>query len=221
MSVTMEDVLAVLEPEEPNYTNIENLGPECLPHLQSLFRGNDALLASKAAYAASLLPNSAAHDLVLAAAQSDSPSLRAAATGGAGNLPIQAAAFVLVDLLADRDTSVRNKAEAIVAADVADHGGGGGGGGGGGSTLTDLIEAIKRDRAQRGDVSSADLDDRRTGSLADAHRRPGGLMPGEDDPGSENNKDGGTPTASLADTRTASPNPPIAPGLMPGERKVT
>ncbi|MFE9933588.1 HEAT repeat domain-containing protein [Streptomyces sp. NPDC005533] len=218
MSATMDDVLAALGPEEPNYSKIKELGPDCLPHLQALFRGNDSLLASKAAYAASLLPNTEAHDLVVDAAQSDSPALRAAATGGASNLPLPAAAVVLVDLLADREVSVRNKAEAVVAADVADREGSGG------STLADLIETIKRDRARRGGGSGvADVDDRKSASLADLRRGPINLMPGET--GQESSaRSAVRPISSLGDRRSpvagneASVSP--ARGLMPGERAV-
>ncbi|MCM3303131.1 hypothetical protein M4D73_33765 [Streptomyces pseudogriseolus] len=211
MSVTMEDVLAALEPEEPDYAKIEQLGPDCFPHLHAIFRGNDPLLASKAAYAASLLPNVEAHDLVIAAAQSDSASLRAAATGGASNLPAPAAAVALVDLLADRETSVRNKAEAIVAADAADHADGGG------PTLADLIKAIQRDRERHGGAGVADIDADKPGSLRSGFRQPG-LMPGEEGTGSAN---GSRPT-SLSDRAKPGPgsaNEAVSPGsgLMPGE----
>ncbi|MFC8897104.1 HEAT repeat domain-containing protein [Streptomyces cinereoruber] len=217
MGVTMDEVLAVLEPEEPDYSAVEGLGPSCLPHLEALFRGDDALLAAKAAYAASLLPDPAAHDLVVAASRSDDPSLRAAATGGAGNLPTPAAAVVLVDLLADRDVSVRGKAEAVVAADVADRGGEGGG-----LTLADLIEAIRHDRGQHGGSPSGDAV-LRPGSLAPTGARPGNPMPGER-PVEAGHETGGTSGPSLADRRGAARGPTTGdrpgearPGLMPGE----
>jgi hypothetical protein len=56
MAITIEQVLDQLLPDEPDYGGAaERLGPEALPHLENLVRGEDPLMASKAAYLASLI----------------------------------------------------------------------------------------------------------------------------------------------------------------------
>ena len=50
MVVTMENILAVLHPYEPDYSNASTMGPEALPHLETIVKSEGPLLASKAAY---------------------------------------------------------------------------------------------------------------------------------------------------------------------------
>jgi HEAT repeat protein len=112
MPVSMEDVRRVLDPEEPNYETAADLGPEALPHLEALVAGDDPMLASKAAYAASLLEGAAGQEIVRAAAQSDDPVVRVAAAAAARNLPAPSAREVLAGLVTDDDPGIRKVARA-------------------------------------------------------------------------------------------------------------
>lgn len=115
MAVSMDDVRRVLDPEEPSYETVANLGTEALPHLQMLVAGDDPMLASKAAYAASLLEGAAGEEVVRAAAQSDDPVVRVAAAAAAQNLPAKSASDVLVELVRDDDPGIRKVAQASAA----------------------------------------------------------------------------------------------------------
>jgi HEAT repeat protein len=108
----MEDVRRVLDPEEPNYEAAADLGPEALPHLEALVAGDDPMLASKAAYAASMLEGAAGQEIVRAAAQSDDPVVRVAAAAAARNLPAPSAREVLAGLVTDDDPGIRKVARA-------------------------------------------------------------------------------------------------------------
>ncbi len=118
MSVTMEAVLKVLEPDEPNYARAASLGSDALPHLRTLVEGNDPMLAAKAAYAASLLEGDQGKDVVEAAAHSETASVRVAAAAAANNLPADSASEVLMDLVDDSDEGVRKVALSSVPADA-------------------------------------------------------------------------------------------------------
>jgi hypothetical protein len=114
MAVTMEDVRAALDPEEPNYQEAAKLGPDTLPHLEVLVRATEVMLASKAAYLASLVEGEKSAEIVTIAAQSDDPTVRIAAAAAAGNLTASEASTVLVDLVDDADVGVRKVARASV-----------------------------------------------------------------------------------------------------------
>lgn len=86
--VTMQDVRAQLERDEPNYAEAAHLGPGALPHLVILVRGDDPLIASKAVYLASLIRDPRALDLVEMAARSPHPAVRVAAAGALRNLAV-------------------------------------------------------------------------------------------------------------------------------------
>ena len=58
MVVTVEQVLAVLYPDEPNYEAASRLGPEALPFLEQLVRGNNLELRTKATSLASVIQDS-------------------------------------------------------------------------------------------------------------------------------------------------------------------
>ena len=58
MSVTMQQVLAEIDREEPNYPAFAEYGPEALPYLKMIIATDDPLKAAKAAYAASLIGGS-------------------------------------------------------------------------------------------------------------------------------------------------------------------
>jgi len=110
MLVSMEDVRKVLDPEEPDYGAAAQLGEPALPHLEQIVRGDDAMLASKAAYAASLIEGGA--DTVETAADSEEPLVRVAAAAAARNLPPERAQQLLSRLSDDQDPGIRKVAQA-------------------------------------------------------------------------------------------------------------
>ncbi len=110
MAVTMKDVRAALDPEEPDYDKAAELGPDALPHLQELVSSADAMLASKATYLASMIADDRAVDVVETAARSSEPIVRVAAAAAVGNLAAVPAEGVLRDLAADADPGVRKVA---------------------------------------------------------------------------------------------------------------
>jgi hypothetical protein len=115
MATTMEQVRAVLDPDEPDYEKgAAELGPDAIPHLQALVKGDDPMLASKAAYLASLIKSDASADVVREAAGSNVETVRVAAAAAARNLPSAKASEVLEGLVADADPGVRKVARDAV-----------------------------------------------------------------------------------------------------------
>jgi hypothetical protein len=110
MAVTMKQVRAVLDPEEPDYQSAVALGPDALPHLDALVSSGDPMLASKATYLASLIQDQRSVDVVEKAARSDDPIVRVAAAAAAPNLAEAASASLLSALAADPDPGVRKVA---------------------------------------------------------------------------------------------------------------
>jgi hypothetical protein len=55
MPTNMNEVLAYLEPDEPNYAQAAKLGQDALPYLKEIIDNQDVMLASKAAYLVSLI----------------------------------------------------------------------------------------------------------------------------------------------------------------------
>ncbi len=111
MAVTMEQVRAALDPEEPNYEEAAQLGPEALPHLEVLVQSGDPMLASKATYLASLIKGARAAEIVKKASQSADPIVRVAAAAATSNLTAAAATSVLTNLVGDEDPGVRKVAQ--------------------------------------------------------------------------------------------------------------
>jgi HEAT repeat protein len=110
MTVTLEQVRAVLMPEEPNYERAARLGTEALPHLKTLIREGDQMLASKAAYLAGLINDDDSADVLKEAARSEHPAVRVAAAAGARHLNVAASSEVISALLDDQDIGVRKVA---------------------------------------------------------------------------------------------------------------
>ena len=110
MAVSMEDVRRVLDPDEPDYGAAADLGEDALRHLEELVTGDDQMLASKATYAASLIPGGS--ETVQTAARSDDPVVRVAAAAAARNLPPENAERVLRELSDDDDPGIRKVARA-------------------------------------------------------------------------------------------------------------
>lgn len=107
MAMTMNDVRAALDPDEPNYGRAKSLGPSALPFLMALVRGGDLGLASKATYLASLITSDKSVEVIEAAAATGEPILRVAAASGLRNLKPAHAERVLNTLKSDTDAGVR------------------------------------------------------------------------------------------------------------------
>lgn len=107
MAMTMQDVRAFLDPEEPNYAAASKLGPAALPFLLELVRGGDLGLASKATYLASLIKSDKSVEVIDAAVDTDEPVLRVAAASALQNLKPAQAERMLEKLKSDPDPGVR------------------------------------------------------------------------------------------------------------------
>ncbi|HLB70695.1 MAG: HEAT repeat domain-containing protein [Candidatus Methanoperedens sp.] len=107
MSINMKDVRAQLDPDEPDYAEAAKLGPDAIPFLKELVNGKDTMLASKAAYLASLIKSDRSVSVLEAAAGSREPVVRIAAASGIRNLSEQDASRVSDLLIEDQDTGVR------------------------------------------------------------------------------------------------------------------
>jgi HEAT repeat protein len=81
-----------------------------LPHLDTLVKTADAMLASKATYLASLIQDERSINVLKTAASSKYPEVRVAAAAGARNLNVTAAEEILLKLLVDTDAGVREEA---------------------------------------------------------------------------------------------------------------
>jgi HEAT repeat protein len=123
MAVKMADVRAALDPDEPNYEAASALGPEAVPFLAQLVRGQDLLLAAKATYAAGRIHSGPAIRVLEAAAAHADPSVRVAAAGAAGSATVEQAIRVLPRLLTDADSGVRRIAVQSAAVKAGQRGG--------------------------------------------------------------------------------------------------
>ncbi len=110
MAVTMQQVRKALDPEEPDYAEAAELGPDALPHLEKLVRQGDPMLSSKATYLAALIPHGRSANVVKLAAESGEAAVRVAAAAAARLLPDDDAGAVLEPLLGDNDEGVRKVA---------------------------------------------------------------------------------------------------------------
>jgi hypothetical protein len=107
MAVTLEQVLAILMPEEPDYPNAASLGADALPYLKNLANGSDLMLASKSVYLASLIQTEQSTEILQTAAQSENPIIRVAAAAGIRNLNQASANQISLMLLDDADIGVQ------------------------------------------------------------------------------------------------------------------
>jgi HEAT repeat protein len=121
--MTMEQVRAFLDPDEPNYaTAAVELGPDAMPYLQELAGGDDPLLASKAVYLAGLIGGDEAQPILNDAVEHSDPTVRVSAAASVQNLDDERALELGRRLLDDDDLGVRkvavNAAAQIESADV-------------------------------------------------------------------------------------------------------
>ena len=110
MPVTMQQVLAEIDKDEPNYTTIAELGPDALPHLQMIADTNDPLRASKAAYGASLIGGPGAIDILKKAGDHSDAQVRVAVAHALRNLATTAPSELVMKSLGDQDAGVRKLA---------------------------------------------------------------------------------------------------------------
>jgi len=110
MPVTMQQVLAEIDKDEPDYNVFPGLGPEALPHLEQIVEAQDPLRATKAAYAASVIPGAASTDVLTKAAGHPDAQVRVAVAHGLRNSGDTATTAVLSQLLDDDDSGVRKLA---------------------------------------------------------------------------------------------------------------
>jgi len=109
MVVTMRQIMRILGSAEPKYKSAAMFGVEALPHLEKLIKNKNVspLIAAKAAYMASLIPDDKAVEILMLAAQSDSAQIRVAVADGIRNLSLSPAEKVLNILNKDQDEGVR------------------------------------------------------------------------------------------------------------------
>jgi HEAT repeat protein len=117
MPVTVEQIHAVLDPEEVNYQAARELGPDALPALAVIAGGPDMMLATKAIYLASLIQGPQAEQIVEEAALHPQPAIRVAAASGLKNLKTEdVAGRIAQRLVTDQDLGVRKVTVKSVAA---------------------------------------------------------------------------------------------------------
>ena len=109
MAVTMQQVLARIDKDEPDYARAAKLGPGVLPHLRQIIEADDPMLASKAAYLASLIGGADAIDVLDQAANRREPEVRVAVAHALQNTS-DAPPHLVERLLGDKDAGVRKLA---------------------------------------------------------------------------------------------------------------
>ena len=109
MAVTMQQVLARIDKDEPDYARAAKLGRGALPHLRQIVEADDPMLASKAAYLASLIGGADAIELLDHAASRKEPEVRVAVAHALRNTK-DAPPKLLERLLGDEDAGVRKLA---------------------------------------------------------------------------------------------------------------
>ena len=110
MAITMQQVLARLDTDEPEYAALAALGPEAVPHLKVLVRSDDPGIAAKAAYLATLIESNESVDVMEAACASPHETVRVAAAAGMRNLSPAQAGVWADRMLDDDDPGVRKQA---------------------------------------------------------------------------------------------------------------
>jgi|RhiMetdeSRZDD1v2_1073273.scaffolds.fasta_scaffold898950_2 HEAT repeat protein len=107
MPTNMNEVLAYLEPDEPNYAQAAKLGPDALPYLKEIIDKQDVMLASKAAYLVSLIKSEESLPILEYAALNKNPTIRVAVASGIRNISEKDANMLLDKFIEDKDVGVR------------------------------------------------------------------------------------------------------------------
>jgi HEAT repeat protein len=108
MAVTMEQVLELLDADEPDYEFASMLGSGALPHLATLISGdNRAGLASKATYLVGLIEDPHTSAVLAEAITSPDPLVRLAAASTLRNVSASTRDDLAPRLLEDEDLGIR------------------------------------------------------------------------------------------------------------------
>jgi HEAT repeat protein len=107
MSLSINAIRAYLEPDEPDYVKAAELGPDAIPFVKEIVDGPDKMLASKAAYLASLIKSDRSITVLETAASSPETIVRIAAASGLRNLSEDDVNRVSDMLIEDKDVGVR------------------------------------------------------------------------------------------------------------------
>lgn len=107
MSLSFDELYRLISSEEPDYPAIALLlDASSAPHLKRMAEDDNVMLATKAVYAASLLPGGEAEQIVERASASPVPQIRIASASALVNLPAASRNKLAVRLLDDADLSV-------------------------------------------------------------------------------------------------------------------
>jgi HEAT repeat protein len=109
MPVTKDQVLAVVRLIEPDPAAAAKLGPDALPHLRALIRGDDISVARRAASVATKIHDPRAVRVVSLAAANEHPEVRLAAAAELWRLAEFDVGRPAARLLADLDPAVRRR----------------------------------------------------------------------------------------------------------------
>lgn len=110
MALTLDSVRKLLAPDELDYAALARMGPQLLPHLNTLIARGNPHDASKAAYLIGMMRDARAAKLLRGAVKHRSAVVRAAAAGALANQKSADANSALAALLGDRDAGVRKLA---------------------------------------------------------------------------------------------------------------
>ncbi|MFM7449088.1 MAG: HEAT repeat domain-containing protein [Leptolyngbyaceae cyanobacterium] len=110
MAITMEQVIAALNLDEPDYAQAAKMGSAALPHLASLIQGTDPGLASKAASLVGMIQEAESVNVLEQAANHADPRVRIAAAAASRNLSDVDASRILLSLVSDADVGVQKVA---------------------------------------------------------------------------------------------------------------
>lgn len=119
MPVTIQQIRAELDPEEPNYDRAKALGSGALAGLRQLVMSPDPMLASKAAYLAGLIDSAQSVGVLQTAANRPHLIVRIAAAAAVRSLSAERATKLLRVVLRDADTGVRRVALDSIRKEVA------------------------------------------------------------------------------------------------------
>lgn len=108
---TLDEVRSELDKDELDYPELASeLGPDALPHLETLVAEDEPRIASKAAYLAGLIAGPTSKQVVALAAGSRHDVVRVSAAAALALLPAAQATDIAEQLLADPDIGVRARA---------------------------------------------------------------------------------------------------------------
>lgn len=110
MPVTMQQVEAALQVDEPDYARAARLGMGAIPYLESMAREREPGLAAKAVYLATLIAGDSAAGVIEMAAQRPDPVARVAAAAALSHLSADRLVDIAIRLLSDREDGVRRRA---------------------------------------------------------------------------------------------------------------